>query len=862
MRKIQFSPRKTFDVEQLLRGMLVLVFLAFCVPTLNAANLVWNGSTDNQWNNLANWELGNGTPATSLPGAGDNVTIDGRGAFPIPQLVNIVSFNSLTLNEAMSTNGGLDLNGNQISVTSLSVTSTKVDPNFTMNNGTIVSTGNVSISGGFFQDISSISGGNFPTLENATFSASVVLTKTGGGNMGNPGDNMTYQGDFTFSRDFTSGSGNVRFGRSAANTYQGNVTLINSGTGGNMTFGENFVASVSGNLTATTINGSNFEIGTAGGGATIGGAFGMLSFNGQVLLSSVTETSTGFVTFSGSNFRANNCIFRGPVSVQATNDILSLNNSQFLNASNSFIANSDNSGGGDIGSVSNSTFGPGTGGGSTTFSNGLSSSNPWNGGNTFNSDVSFIRTGATGANWRLDASMENFFGSDINPINVIIDNGTGTGEFSFAQQGATFYGNLTLTGTAKSAGGEVIMDGMAGAQTITGSNDGWTFPTLTVANAMGVSIDFSFNISSALSLSGVLELPTDKVAILGGSATLSGSASGYVSGGALQKLGNTATNSGTPFTFHVGADGFYAPFEYTTNNSGGSPEVTVQYSRPGPGPSSPPAPLELVSQTEQWLLTVDDTGLGNTVVTLPYGVQSGAIGDENDLRVAFSSDGGSSWTNLAGTASGGEIDGNAVAFSAGSTYVITLASINAVQTPLPVELIYFEAEVEEIAVQLRWATASEINNDYFQVERSSNGSDFQPVGAKIEGAGTTTEPLTYEFMDTAPLSGISYYRLKQVDFDGRYSHSDVKAVQVGKAAKGEMQLFPNPTRDLLQIRWEGDQPIDKLRLLDARGQLLSIDALINDKQAELNLNGLPAGMYFLELLSGKERKVEQLIISQ
>jgi hypothetical protein len=63
MRKIQFSPWKTFDVEQLLRGMLVLVFLAFCVPTLNAANLVWNGSTDNQWNNLANWELGNGTPA-------------------------------------------------------------------------------------------------------------------------------------------------------------------------------------------------------------------------------------------------------------------------------------------------------------------------------------------------------------------------------------------------------------------------------------------------------------------------------------------------------------------------------------------------------------------------------------------------------------------------------------------------------------------------------------------------------------------------------------------------------------------------------------------------------------------------------
>jgi hypothetical protein len=853
MRKIQFTLQKTFGKEQLFRRAFLLAFLFFVASGLNAATYEWKGFTDTDWNTLNNWRLGSGAVPTSLPGSGDDVIIDGTGGVnAIPVLSGDVTVNSLTINDAVSAGGGLDLGGPwTLSAGTLTISAGNIS------NGNLDVSGNVRISGGTFTNIVKIDGGNFPTLTNAIFTTDVTLEKTGGSNMGNPGDNMTYQGNFTFDK---TGSGNVRFGRTAANTYQGNVTLINAGGGGNMTFGENFTASVSGNLTATSGNGGNFEIGTAGGGATIGGAFAMLSNSGNLLLRSVTETTPGFVTFGGVDFEADFCIFRGPVNVQASNDILSLNSSQFLNASNVFTANADNSGGGDIGSVSNSVFGPSTGGGSTTFSNGLSSSNPWNGGNTFNSDVSFIRTGSTNGNWRLDVGNANTFGSASNPVDVTIDNGTGTGIFTFAEQGATIYGDLTVTGTPRSAGGVVTMAGTTGAQTITGSNDGWEFPTLTVTNSMGVSIDFTFNVTSALNLSGVLELPTDKVAILGSSATLSGSASGYVSRGALQKLGNTATNSGTPFTFHVGTDGFYAPFEYTTDNSGGNPEVTVQYTRPGPGPSTPPFPLELVSQTEQWLLTVDDTQIGNTVITLPYGVQSGAIGDETDLRVAFSADGGSSWTNLAGTASGGEIDGNAQTFSAGSSYIVTLASINAAQTPLPVELVYFEAEVEQTAVQLRWATASEVNNDYFQVERSANGIQFDPIGAPIDGAGTTTEPLNYEYTDRNPLSGISYYRLKQVDFGGQTTYSKVVPIRVGGVASNELLIYPNPVQGQLQVIWGGQQDIERIRLLDAKGQELSVDAVIDNKQAKVELQALTPGVYFLELLSGKERKIERIVI--
>lgn len=98
--------------------------------------------------------------------------------------------------------------------------------------------------------------------------------------------------------------------------------------------------------------------------------------------------------------------------------------------------------------------------------------------------------------------------------------------------------------------------------------------------------------------------------------------------------------------------------------------------------------------------------------------------------------------------------------------------------PLPVELISFTAEaVNNQSVLCRWTTATEINNDYFTVERSRDGANFEPIGT-VDGAGNSTSILQYQHPDHNPYRGISYYRLQQTDFDGQFSYSAPVAVRL------------------------------------------------------------------------------------
>ena len=85
-----------------------------------------------------------------------------------------------------------------------------------------------------------------------------------------------------------------------------------------------------------------------------------------------------------------------------------------------------------------------------------------------------------------------------------------------------------------------------------------------------------------------------------------------------------------------------------------------------------------------------------------------------------------------------------------------------------IELLFFNAKLENNTyVDLTWSTASEINNDYFTIERSQNGVYFQEFDI-VEGAGNSTHKINYSLIDRDPFDGISYYRLKQTDYDGKF----------------------------------------------------------------------------------------------
>jgi len=112
-------------------------------------------------------------------------------------------------------------------------------------------------------------------------------------------------------------------------------------------------------------------------------------------------------------------------------------------------------------------------------------------------------------------------------------------------------------------------------------------------------------------------------------------------------------------------------------------------------------------------------------------------------------------------------------------------------TPLPIELLSFEAQQSGNAVKLNWSTATELNNDFFTLERLNDADGFDVV-LTHPGKGTTSEVSHYEVFDRSPRVGKNYYRLKQTDFDGQFSYSDIVLVEF--AAVGELlQVYPNPT---------------------------------------------------------------------
>ena len=186
-----------------------------------------------------------------------------------------------------------------------------------------------------------------------------------------------------------------------------------------------------------------------------------------------------------------------------------------------------------------------------------------------------------------------------------------------------------------------------------------------------------------------------------------------------------------------------------------------------------------------------------------------------------------------------------------STVLIDNVTISS-SAPLPVELTRFEATAKGTGVSLTWATASEKNNDRFEVQRSATGEAFQTVGT-VKGQGNSTAPHAYAFFDAKPLAGLSYYRLRQVDLDGTESFSPVRAVPA--AGRLDALVFPNPSAGSVTLP-AGLGPV-QYRILNTLGQsVCSGQAQGNDR---LDLTTLTPGTFFLELTGEAGRNTQRLV---
>lgn len=161
---------------------------------------------------------------------------------------------------------------------------------------------------------------------------------------------------------------------------------------------------------------------------------------------------------------------------------------------------------------------------------------------------------------------------------------------------------------------------------------------------------------------------------------------------------------------------------------------------------------------------------------------------------------------------------------------------------LPVELVAFSALPNRKSVRLDWITATESDNDRFEIERSSDLRQWQTLHI-VNGQGTTAAATQYTFNDQDPLTGQSYYRLRQVDVDGTENLSFVVSVNFGE---DRAVFYPNPTTGNLRTTIETEQ---SPRVFTPLGQEVSAQISLrrSNQELELDLSQLPTGFYYLQV---------------
>jgi len=299
-------------------------------------------------------------------------------------------------------------------------------------------------------------------------------------------------------------------------------------------------------------------------------------------------------------------------------------------------------------------------------------------------------------------------------------------------------------------------------------------------------------IDSLVLVEGVIvSTSSDKLTMRAGSATSGGKTSTYVNG-PLTKIGNTA------FNFPVGRNEVYGEVQISNlNGTNITDEFTAEYFRSehpssfqdSSGYGGENNGLYNVSSIEYWDLN-RDVGAASCDIALTWRGGNSAISALNEIIIAHYSS-VDNWDTIAATVTGTIDSGRVESNSRVSSFSPFTFGSKGANNPLPVDLLYFNAKANSKAVALEWETASEINNDYFEVLRSEDGESFEHV-EQVIGQGTKSTNTRYLEEDAKPLPGVSYYKLKQVDFDGKFTFSETKSVRF-EDLNIFFNIYPNPT---------------------------------------------------------------------
>jgi hypothetical protein len=270
-----------------------------------------------------------------------------------------------------------------------------------------------------------------------------------------------------------------------------------------------------------------------------------------------------------------------------------------------------------------------------------------------------------------------------------------------------------------------------------------------------------------------------------------------------------------------------------------------------------------------WYLDVTNTGTAMTT-NVSFNMTDGGIGPlvtpvASDYVLLYRAAQTGNWTEVvtATNVSGNTVNFNGVTLSNDGYY--TIGTKNYIPSPLPIELLDFNAIMNNGKVDISWITASELNNNYFTIEKSKDGIVFDSV-LYVKGAGNSNIELSYNEVDYKPYQGISYYRLKQTDYNGQKKYSNTVAVNYYFGEDG-ISIFPNPVsqNEAINIEFTTLENKEILVLIrDVSGKEYFSKVIVSSSKNQLTAidleNKLAAGVYIVIASSNNKLYSKKLIV--
>jgi hypothetical protein len=444
-----------------------------------------------------------------------------------------------------------------------------------------------------------------------------------------------------------------------------------------------------------------------------------------------------------------------------------------------------------------------------------------------------------GLAWPISAQLAfNNFGNLYISNSAILQAGgnfTNSGTGSLTGNGTfNLKGNFTNNGAYSSASGEVEMNGST-LQQITGNT---TFYKLKINNSSSGA-----RLNSTITISNTIDMTNGDLDLNGSNINLGTTATIVNESNEKRIFGNTGVitttrNINAPSNLNVGGMGIII----TTNANLGSTVIERGHQVQGDGWNNSIQRYYNISPT-------NNTSLDANLKFMYFENELNGV-PEVDMVFWRSVDNGNTWTVLA-TDSANYTVNYAVKSGIESFSRWTLSS--SVVNPLPIELLEFSAQCESDHIKIKWSVASELNNQYYLVERSTDDEHYTEI-ARVNGVGNTSSQQDYFVMDLSNANNLpAYYRLKQVDFNGQTKEFGAVLSEEcdGEENAINVELYPNPFTEYIQISMSAAPIGDiSLQVFDGQSNLVKseiLNIIPGTNNFTINLHELASGEYYVSL---------------